>query len=178
MLMSNAFVNQGKELVPSDRVDMRQVDGVATLGLHGITADDSGKYIVMAENTFGMDCHYASLAVEGIRIECYFRLFMTHSMRFYSFRIRSTGSWRQTDDMRSESRQFDVDVVRLGLRRRLRHNGLPHRDPEAWRAVGRPHLRVRTLLPTAYIPLFSFEFITAPFASLNELALSLSLEYS
>ena len=49
----------------SDRVEMRQVDGVASLSLHRITADDSGKYIVMAENTFGMDCHYASLAVEG-----------------------------------------------------------------------------------------------------------------
>lgn len=51
--------------MPSDRVEMRQADGVATLSLHRITADDSGKYIVMAENTFGMDCHYASLAVEG-----------------------------------------------------------------------------------------------------------------
>ncbi len=52
----------------SDRVEMRQADGMASLSLHGITADDSGKYIVMAENTFGMDCHYASLAVEGIYI--------------------------------------------------------------------------------------------------------------
>ena len=59
------FIGQGKELVESDRVEMRQADGMASLSLHGITADDSGKYIVMAENTFGMDCHYASLAVEG-----------------------------------------------------------------------------------------------------------------
>ena len=44
---------------------MRHADGVAALILHNITADDSGKYIVMAENEFGMDCHYASLAVEG-----------------------------------------------------------------------------------------------------------------
>lgn len=44
---------------------MRHTDGVAALTLHNITADDSGKYIVMAENEFGMDCHYASLAVEG-----------------------------------------------------------------------------------------------------------------
>ena len=49
-----------------ERVEMRQADGVATLTLNNITADDSGKYIVMAENRFGMDCHYASLAVEGI----------------------------------------------------------------------------------------------------------------
>ncbi|XP_057379752.2 myosin light chain kinase, smooth muscle-like [Daphnia carinata] len=61
------WLKGGKELVESDRVEMRQVDGVATLSLHKITADDSGKYIVMAENTFGMDCHYASLAVEGMR---------------------------------------------------------------------------------------------------------------
>jgi hypothetical protein len=60
-------MRQGKELVESDRVEMRQADGMASLSLHGITADDSGKYIVMAENTFGMDCHYASLAVEGMR---------------------------------------------------------------------------------------------------------------
>lgn len=51
--------------MPSDRVEMRRSDGVATLSLHRITADDSGKYIVMAENPYGMDCHYASLAVEG-----------------------------------------------------------------------------------------------------------------
>lgn len=57
--------NQGKELAESERVEMRQADGMASLSLHRITADDSGKYIVMAENTFGMDCHYASLAVEG-----------------------------------------------------------------------------------------------------------------
>ncbi|XP_046632684.1 titin homolog isoform X7 [Daphnia pulicaria] len=59
------WLKGGKELVESDRVEMRQADGMASLSLHGITADDSGKYIVMAENTFGMDCHYASLAVEG-----------------------------------------------------------------------------------------------------------------
>ena len=56
---------QGKELLEGGRVEMRQADGVATLTLNHITADDSGKYIVMAENRFGMDCHYASLAVEG-----------------------------------------------------------------------------------------------------------------
>ena len=46
-------------------MEMKQADGVASLILHRITADDSGTYIVMAENEFGMDCHYASLAVEG-----------------------------------------------------------------------------------------------------------------
>ena len=59
-------VFQGKELVQNERVCMAQADGVASLTLSQITADDSGKYIVMAENRFGMDCHYASLAVEGI----------------------------------------------------------------------------------------------------------------
>lgn len=63
-------------MVESDRVGMRQVDGVASLSLHRITADDSGKYIVMAENTFGMDCHYASLAVEGKKKS-------RNSVRFY-----------------------------------------------------------------------------------------------
>ncbi|XP_045034081.1 myosin light chain kinase, smooth muscle isoform X2 [Daphnia magna] len=59
------WLKGGKELAESERVEMRQADGMASLSLHRITADDSGKYIVMAENTFGMDCHYASLAVEG-----------------------------------------------------------------------------------------------------------------
>lgn len=52
-------------MVQNDRVLMTQADGVASLTLSKITADDSGKYIVTAENRFGMDCHYASLAVEG-----------------------------------------------------------------------------------------------------------------
>jgi len=59
------WLKGGKELMEDERVEMRQADGVATLTLNNITADDSGKYIVMAENRFGMDCHYASLAVEG-----------------------------------------------------------------------------------------------------------------
>ena len=61
----NSFDFQGKELTPTKDTEMRHADGVAALILHNITADDSGKYIVMAENEFGMDCHYASLAVEG-----------------------------------------------------------------------------------------------------------------
>ena len=44
---------------------MRHIDGVAALTLYNITADDSGKYIIMVENEFGMDCHFASLSVEG-----------------------------------------------------------------------------------------------------------------
>ena len=59
-------IEQGKELIESKDVEMRYADGVAVLSLHNITADDSGKYIVMVDNEFGMDCHYASLAVEGI----------------------------------------------------------------------------------------------------------------
>ena len=59
---------------------MRHVDGVAALTLHNITADDSGKYIVMVENQFGMDCHYASLAVEGN----WRRLFVLHASLIYT----------------------------------------------------------------------------------------------
>lgn len=44
---------------------METCDDVSSLTLENVTSDDSGKYIVVVENSQGADCHFASLSVEG-----------------------------------------------------------------------------------------------------------------
>lgn len=48
-----------------ERIHILTGDGMSSLTVDAITADDSGKYVVSVENVHGADCHFASVAVEG-----------------------------------------------------------------------------------------------------------------
>lgn len=60
------FLCQGKVLVETDeRLRITNADGISSLTIDSITADDCGKYIVRVDNGLGNDYHFASVAVEG-----------------------------------------------------------------------------------------------------------------
>ena len=56
---------QGRELLSGERINITTDGNVSCLQLAHITTDDSGKYVVNVENAYGVDCHFASVAVEG-----------------------------------------------------------------------------------------------------------------
>lgn len=61
--------SQGRELVSDGRLHIRTDETESRLTLDSITADEGGKYVVSVENTYGADCHFASVAVEGTNLQ-------------------------------------------------------------------------------------------------------------
>jgi hypothetical protein len=62
---------QGKVLAETDeRLRITNADGISSLTIDSITADDCGKYIVRVDNGLGNDYHFASVAVEGTPAIC------------------------------------------------------------------------------------------------------------
>ncbi|XP_051161896.1 titin homolog isoform X2 [Leptopilina boulardi] len=59
------WLQAGRVLVPSERIQIETGSGKSRLTLEKITADQAGKYAVFVENSLGSDCRYSSLAVEG-----------------------------------------------------------------------------------------------------------------
>lgn len=56
---------QGKSLENVAHLCITNVDGISSLTIDSITADDCGKYVVRVDNGLGNDYHFASVAVEG-----------------------------------------------------------------------------------------------------------------
>ena len=69
-------------------------------------------------------------------------MLVTFSCCCYFFIQRTTGSWWQADDLRSESRQPDAHLVRLRLRWRFSHHRLPGWNLRNGPVMEGPHLRV------------------------------------
>jgi len=65
---------QGRSLFssPNSRFTVETLEGVSRLSVSNISADDSGKYIVVVSNEHGNDSYFASVAVEG---KCAFTTF-------------------------------------------------------------------------------------------------------
>ncbi|VVC32965.1 Hypothetical protein CINCED_3A023493 [Cinara cedri] len=59
------WLRAGKPLESGDRLSISNADGVSSLTIDSITADDCGKYVVRIDNGIGSDYHFASVAVEG-----------------------------------------------------------------------------------------------------------------
>lgn len=59
------WIKGGRIVECCERIRMETCEEMSCLTLDNVHSDDSGKYIVVVENTHGADCHFASLAVEG-----------------------------------------------------------------------------------------------------------------
>ncbi|XP_039287324.1 LOW QUALITY PROTEIN: muscle M-line assembly protein unc-89 [Nilaparvata lugens] len=59
------WLKAGRELSNDAYMTIINEDGLSSLILDPVSADDSGKYVVSVENSHGADCHFASVAVEG-----------------------------------------------------------------------------------------------------------------
>lgn len=80
------FFFQGKELRNDERRCITSSEGISRLLIQNITADDSGKYDVSVENSYGTDNHFASVSVEGkyISYKLYNNLIVFFSLYQYS----------------------------------------------------------------------------------------------
>lgn len=59
------WIKGGHSVVADNRISIESFEGMSTLSIDNVDSDDSGKYVVVAENEYGSDCHFTSLAVEG-----------------------------------------------------------------------------------------------------------------
>ncbi|XP_050541447.1 myosin light chain kinase, smooth muscle-like isoform X2 [Daktulosphaira vitifoliae] len=59
------WLRAGKILESNEHLCISNTDGISSLTIESITADDCGKYAVRVDNGLGNDYHYASVAVEG-----------------------------------------------------------------------------------------------------------------
>ncbi|XP_050422462.1 titin homolog isoform X2 [Adelges cooleyi] len=59
------WLRAGKVLESDEHLRITNLDGISSLTIESITADDCGKYVVRVDNELGNDYHYASVAVEG-----------------------------------------------------------------------------------------------------------------